>query len=142
MSGLTAKRILVPVDFSDMSVEAIDTALKIVDDDGSVDVLHVLEILPAMDYGNLYGTVTDESRIEYTKKSLQKKLSEPRYVTTSLHVCIGDPGHQIADFAQRSHADLIVLPSHGYGMIKHMLVGSVAERVVRLAHCPVLVLRK
>ena len=45
------------------------------------------------------------------------------------------------DYAKKEHADLIVISSHGYGFLKHLLLGSVAERIVRLAHCPVLVLR-
>ena len=45
------------------------------------------------------------------------------------------------NFAKSEGADLIVIPSHGYGFFKHLLLGSVAERVVRLAHCPVLVLK-
>ena len=47
-----------------------------------------------------------------------------------------------ASFAQEKHAELIVIPSHGRTGITRLLIGSVAERVVRLAHCPVLVLRK
>lgn len=142
MSGLNYKRILVPVDFSDLSMEAVDTAIQIVEDGGSVDVLHVLSYLPAMEYGNLYGTVTDESRVQNTTDSLREKLKDSKYADATIHVALGDAGQEIAEFAQSSDSDLIVLPSHGYGMVKHLLLGSVAERVVRLAHCPVLVLRK
>ena len=58
-----------------------------------------------------------------------------------IDVEIGDPGHRIADVAAKLGADLIVMPSHGRTGIERMLIGSVAERVLRLAHCPVLVLR-
>ena len=119
----------------------MDKGLDIVAPDGAVDVIHVLPILPAMEYGNLYGTVTDQSRIETVKKSLRDRLSSSKYAAISIHAALGDPGREIAEFAQRAKADLIVLPSHGYGFVKHALLGSVAERVVRLAHCPVLVLR-
>ena len=54
---------------------------------------------------------------------------------------LGDPGHQIAEFAKEAGAGLIVMPSHGRTGLTHLLIGSVAERVVRFAHCPVLVLR-
>ena len=50
--------------------------------------------------------------------------------------------HEIADFAQEKKAELIVLPSHGRTGLTRLLLGSVAEKVVRLAHCPVLVLKK
>ncbi|HCK41739.1 MAG TPA: hypothetical protein DHW22_08920 [Planctomycetaceae bacterium] len=49
----------------------------------------------------------------------------------------GDPGHNITDYAKEIGAGLIVMPSHGRTRLKRMLIGSVAERVVRLAHCPV-----
>jgi nucleotide-binding universal stress UspA family protein len=55
---------------------------------------------------------------------------------------LGEPAHGIADYAQDKKAELIVIPSHGRTGITRLLIGSVAERVVRLAHCPVLVLRK
>ncbi|TWU22267.1 Universal stress protein G [Novipirellula galeiformis] len=141
MSGLIAKRIVVPVDFSKMSLDAVDQALEIVENEGSIDVIHVLSTLPAMEYGNLYGTVTDETRIEHVKKNLRERLSDAKHAATTIHVSIGDAGREITSFAEREHADLIVIPSHGYGFVKHILLGSVAERVVRLAHCPVLVLR-
>ncbi|EMI18450.1 UspA domain-containing protein [Rhodopirellula maiorica SM1] len=141
MSGLNAKRIVVPVDFSDLSIDAVDTALNIVGETGSVDVIHVLPNLPAMEYGNLYGTVTDESRIKHVKLKLRERLSEAKHAATTIHVAIGDAGREIVAFAENEDADLIVMPSHGYGFVKHILLGSVAERVVRLAHCPVLVLR-
>ena len=53
----------------------------------------------------------------------------------------GDPGHQIAQYAEEAKADLIVLPSHGRSGLQRLLIGSVAERVVRHAPCPVLVVR-
>ena len=48
----------------------------------------------------------------------------------------GDPGLIIADYADEVHADLIVMPSHGYHGVKRLLLGSVAERVLRHANCP------
>ena len=54
----------------------------------------------------------------------------------------GDPGLMIADYAADVQADLIVMPSHGYHGVKRLLLGSVAERVLRHANCPVLVLRR
>jgi nucleotide-binding universal stress UspA family protein len=73
---------------------------------------------------------------------LSERLTDAKYQGAEKVVLFGDPGHEIADYSQREQADLIVLPSHGRTGISRMLIGSVAERVVRLAHCPVLVLRK
>lgn len=141
MSGLTSKVTVVPIDFSDLSMAALDKALAISDESGVVHVIHVLAELTTMEPGNLYGTVTDESRIESTNKYMREKLSDSKYADVRVHVVVGNPGREIVTFAESQGADLIVLPSHGYGFFKHMLLGSVAERVIRLAHCPVLVLR-
>ena len=54
---------------------------------------------------------------------------------------IGDPGSEIVSFANEVNANMIIMPSHGRTGISRLLIGSVAERVLRLASCPVLVLR-
>ncbi|MGI9473804.1 MAG: universal stress protein [Rubripirellula sp.] len=141
MSGLTSKVTIVPIDFSDVSIAALDQALEIAGTDGTVHVIHVLAELATMEPGNLYGTVDDESRIVSTSKYMREKLADSKYDGVRVHVVVGDPGREIANFSESEGATLIVLPSHGYGFFKHMLLGSVAERVIRLAHCPVLVLR-
>jgi nucleotide-binding universal stress UspA family protein len=56
-------------------------------------------------------------------------------------VAFGDPGQRITAYAEEVGADVIVMPSHGRTGLKRLLLGSVAERVLRLAHCPVLVLK-
>ncbi len=141
MSGLHPKKTIVPVDFSDLSFAALERAVEIAGDKGEVHAIHVLAELTTMEPGNLYGTLTDESRIEAVEEFLQKKIADQKFARVKVHALLGDAGRQITSFAEREGADLIVMPSHGYGFFKHMLLGSVAERVVRLAHCPVLVLR-
>ncbi len=141
MAGLSPARTVVPLDFSDLSYAALDRAIEIAGQGGEVHVIHVLTELSTMEPGNLYGTVTDAERISSTEEFLKKKLVGEKYKGVHVHAVVGDAGREIAAFAEREGADLIVIPSHGYGLFKHMLLGSVAERVVRLAHCPVLVLR-
>lgn len=141
MAGLSPKRTVVPVDFSDLSYAALDRAIEIAGDSGEIYVIHVLTELSTMEPGNLYGTVTDEERIASAEEFLKKKLADKKAAHLSVHAVVGDAGREIAAFAEREAADLIVIPSHGYGFFKHMFLGSVAERVIRLAHCPVLVLR-
>ena len=140
MSGLHPKKVVVPIDFSDISFEALDKGVEIAGD-GVVHVVHVLVELATMEPGNLYGTVTDESRVKSVEEHMRKRLSDDKYSRVIVHAKVGDPGREITTLAEREGADLIVMPSHGYGFFKHMLLGSVAERVVRLAHCSVLVLR-
>ena len=140
MSGLQPKCVVVPIDFSDLSREALDRAVEMVGE-GAVHVIHVLTPAIAMEPGNLYGTVTDESRVESTLKYFDETFDAEKYAEVTSHAVVGDPGREITKLAQDIDADLIVIPSHGRGFFKHMILGSVAERVVRLAHCPVLVLR-
>ena len=141
MPGMTSENSVVPIDFSDLSYAALDRALEISSGTGKVHVIHVLSALSTMEPGNLYGTITSESRIDSTKKHLKNKLSDEKYKDVQIHVTIGDAGHEIVNFAKEVAAELVVLSSQGQGFLEHLLVGSVAERVVRLATCPVLVLR-
>lgn len=140
MSGLHPRTTIVPIDFSDLSKSALDR-LEINQPDGNVHVIHVLAALSVMEPGLIYGTESDETRVENALKHLNEQLSAEKYAGVTKRVIIGDPGQEIASYAKDTGADLIVIPSHGYGFIRHILLGSVAERVVRLAHCPVLVLR-
>jgi nucleotide-binding universal stress UspA family protein len=140
MTGLHSKTTVVPIDFSDLSFEALEKAIEITGD-GTVHVVHVLIEMTTMEPGNLFGTVTDESRIAAVRENLENRLSDPKYANVKIHTKIGDAGREIVELANAEGAELIVMPSHGYGFFKHMLLGSVAERVVRLARCPTLVLR-
>lgn len=142
MSGLTADKVLVPIDFSDESLAAIDDAIRIAGEARKVHVVHVLPELNISEAGVVWQTVDNEHRVEHARQALRERLPDARYSELQMHVEIGDPGHRIAECAQELEVDLIVTPSHGRRGISRMLIGSVAERVVRLAHCPVLVLRK
>jgi len=141
MAGLLAKKIIAPVDFSDLSYTALDRAIEIAGTDGHIDALHVIAPLTVIEPGTMYDAITDETRVEAVVKYMREKMSGDKYARVTPHVTVGDAGREIANFAQTQQADLIVISSHGYGFVKHLLLGSVAERVVRLAHCPVLVLR-
>ena len=74
-------------------------------------------------------------------KTQLELLVSLKYAKAPIEILFGDPGHEITEFAERVKADLIVMPSHGRTGLSRLLIGSVAERVIRLAHCPVLVLR-
>lgn len=142
MSWLPKKKVVVPFDFSEESTSALDVALQMVDGPGNVDVVHVLPELNVAEPGVIWDQVDDESRCKHAEDALREKLSDAKYQGVGLHCFVGDAGHEVADFAAREKADLIVMPSHGRTGLKRLLIGSVAERIVRLAHCPVLVLRK
>jgi len=142
MPWLPKQKVVVPVDFSEFSLQAVDTALELVEHPTSIHVIHVLPVLSPAEPGLVWDTLNDRSRIESAEGGLRERLKEEKFAGIQIHATVGDPGHSIAEYAQDNQADLIVLPSHGRTGIQRMLLGSVAERVIRLAHCPVLVLRQ
>jgi nucleotide-binding universal stress UspA family protein len=142
MNWLPKQRVVVPVDFSEDSLAAIATALQFVSDPSHVTVAHVLPEVSTLEPMESWQPVDSLSRVRRVTESLRARLNEAGYAGVNLDVQVGDPGHEVADLAAREKAELIVLPSHGRTGLKRLLIGSVAERIVRLAHCPVLVLRK
>lgn len=142
MGWLPKQSVVVPVDFSDESLGAIDTALELVADASHLHVIYVLPVLESADPAMMWPPVDEAARRLHAEQALRERLSEAKYQSLQFAVAFGDPGHEIAAHAQAVKAELIVLPSHGRRGLTRLLIGSVAERVVRLAHCPVLVLRK
>jgi nucleotide-binding universal stress UspA family protein len=141
MSWLPKQNIVVPIDFSDESFAALDTALSLVASPANIHVIHALPLMEMTEPGFIWDMVDDNSRRKHADDALRERLADSKYAGIDITVAIGDPAREIADYAQSCHADLIVLPSHGRTGISRLLIGSVAERVVRRAHCPVLVLR-
>jgi len=140
----TLRRILVPVDFSDSSREALRVAIQLARRFGSrLAVLHVTRhnrpdsrIAAA-----LAGTIFETRRAgqaaltEFIKSERLSDIRPKRMVVD------GAPFDQIAEVAKAWKADLVVIATHGYTGLKHVLLGSTAERVVRHVTCPVLVVR-
>ncbi|MEL7332340.1 MAG: universal stress protein [Cyanobacteria bacterium J06560_2] len=141
MSWLKKKSVLIPLDLSDSSYDAIAPAKEFVDSASALKLIHVLAPLHPADPAAMWDTLNDDDRKQKVKTFLHKKLSELNYVGISTQISIGDPAGQIADYAEEISADLIVMPSHGRTGAKRFLLGSVAERVVRLSPCPVLILK-
>ena len=141
MAWIPKQKVVVPVDFSDLSFTAIDTALQLVAKPQDVVVVHVLQDLSPVEPGELWSTIEPETRLRHAAQALRERLEKEHHADVSIDVRLGDPGHEIADLVLQEKADMIVLTSHGRTGIKRLLIGSVAERVIRLAHCPVLVLR-
>lgn len=142
MSGFQAKTIVAPVDFSDESFAAVETALDIASSLSDVHVVHVIPELNVSEAGVIWQEIDNTTRSQHAVEKLRQQLSDEKYAQVQIHVEVGDPGYRVVDFAKQISADLIVMPSHGRTGLSHVLIGSVAERVVRLSHCPVLVLKK
>lgn len=144
------RQILVPSDFSESSRAALDYAAELARSlDASIDVLHVWEAPLFMPPASLLETgVADTSLVEIFRKNAEDSLSafvadaKKRGVNVRAAFAeLGPPAHTIAEFARSREYDLIVMGTHGRTGLPHALIGSVAERVVRHASCPVLAVR-
>jgi nucleotide-binding universal stress UspA family protein len=143
MTWIPRKNVVVPIDFSPESIAAIDVALDLAPGASHLRLVHVLpELVPLDPSDASWQTVDGQTRIEQARQALRQRLGDEKYASARMEILVGDAGHCIADYARDEQADLIVMPSHGRTGLARMLIGSVAERVIRLAHCPVLVLRK
>src|SRR5262245_18439412 len=142
MNYFPKRCVIVPVDFSPESLAAVDVGRQLVDSPEHLHVVHVIIDITPLEAGEVWGVIDPQARIQQVLKLLQEKLADEKYRGVHTAVLLGEPAHGIANYAQEKHAELVVIPSHGRTGITRLLIGSVAERVVRLAHCPVLVLRK
>lgn len=143
---IKVNRILVPTDFSDIANEALNYAVELAQiQRAAVDIVHVFEepTFPSF-YGAgalmLYGQVPD---IRKQAGEALEKLVQPHRKNSTIsietHLLDGRPADEICAFAKESDADLIVIPTYGLTGIRHLILGSVAERVVRQAYCTVVI---
>lgn len=141
---VTLARILVPVDFSDCSLDALEYAAVVAQQaKASLTLLHVLEpVSYGLDF-TLGHSRTRHSEVETWTKRLEELASSLKVtqVPVKFQLRGGLPADSILDSAQTMPCDLIVMGTHGRRGISHALAGSVAEAVLRKAHCPVLTAR-
>ncbi|WP_298864152.1 universal stress protein [uncultured Gimesia sp.] len=142
MGYFQGKKILVPTDFSESSLNAITTAIQIAEDPASVTVVHVMVPLDMVSPGVLFGGLTNEKRTEHVLEYAKEEFEKHQIEGVAFETLVGDPGIKLADFAKDNEIELIIIPSHGYTGIARLALGSVAERVLRHAPCPTLVLRQ
>ena len=144
MKFLDNNTIVIPFDFSEQSTKAIDQALAMAEPSTSLHVVHVIDPTPimiSMDPALPVPASYDHGRYEQSLQEMKKRFAEGEYARLQIHCVIGDPGTSIVEYAKSVRADLIVMPSHGRTGLNRFLMGSVAERVLRLANCPVMVMR-
>ena len=146
---IALKKILVPTDFGEAADAALTYARALARSfEAAVDVLHVAEDVSArMFAGEIYVGVppTLQKDVEdAARRELESRLidNDPKPLPVRPVVVTSNaPAMTIVQYAKDMDIDLIVMGTHGRGPVAHMLMGSVAERVVRLASCPVLVVR-
>lgn len=132
--------VLVPFDFSAPAIEALTTARGLVARTEHLWVLHVVPPVSTTSPGFLMGEVDPAELRERADTALAKALSEAELGEARRRIVIGDPASEIIEVAREIDAGMIVIPSRGRTGLRRWMIGSVAEKVVRQAPCPVLVL--
>ncbi|NVB37767.1 universal stress protein [Pseudenhygromyxa sp. WMMC2535] len=132
--------VLLPFDFSAASIEALETARSLVAGPKWLYVLHVVPPLESASPGVVLGKLDNKKLVAHADEALAKQLSTAGIGEAQRRVHVGDPASEIIDVAREVDAELIVIPSKGKAGLRRWMIGSVAERVVRRAPCPVLVL--
>lgn len=138
---MQAKKILFPTDFSTVSDEALKFATMLARDTGAkLVILHVEEPPTAYGGGDMYYGVP-EPDTGALKRMLEALKPDDAKVPYEQHLVLGSPADEIIEYAKREQVDMIVMASHGRTGIVRFLMGSVAERVVREAPCPVVTVK-
>jgi universal stress protein A len=143
------KRILVPVDFSDPSLQALDYAIELGRRlKAELIVLHAVEPVYYPTAGDISGIAYDVGlvyqeleRAGHAQLSRLAATLRARRVAVRALLLVGTAHRVITETAKKLKADLIVMSTHGRTGLLHVLMGSVAERVVRTAVCPVMTVR-
>jgi universal stress protein A len=141
------RHILAPTDFSEYSKKAVAFALELAKKFGAqLSILHVIELPPYPIEGyvppSLSATFLDDLERQATQDLAELvPVAEAGDVEVVRLVTVGTPYRKIIETAESEHVDLIVMATAGRTGFSHLVMGSIAERVVRTASCPVLTLR-
>jgi universal stress protein A len=139
--------IVVAVDFSDTSTDTIDAAIELAR--GQQDRVHLVHVVadvfrsmglteaPTVDWAEVQRNWIEQARTQLISLAARCRL-DPQRVTTA--VTVGSPAAEIVHYAHEHGARVIVLGSHGHGVVRRFMLGSVADRVLRQAACPVMLI--
>ncbi|OPY00542.1 MAG: hypothetical protein A4E61_01982 [Syntrophorhabdus sp. PtaB.Bin184] len=140
------KKILCPVDFSEFTKDVITCAADISKQYGAE--LHVLHVIPNLTYFTPYESFLTPENLVAMEKNIQdevdrdfKKVLGEVGIDVRKVVRTGVAFVEIIDYAKTEGIDLIVMGTHGRSGIEHILIGNVAEKVVRKSPCPVMTIR-
>jgi nucleotide-binding universal stress UspA family protein len=141
------RHILAPTDFSDYSKQAVASALELAKKfSAKLSILHVVELPPYPVEGYVPPSVS-VTFLEDLERQASQDLAqivpeaESAGVEVVRQVAVGSPYRKILDLAEAEHVDLIVMATAGRTGFSRLIMGSIAERVVRTASCPVLTIR-
>jgi nucleotide-binding universal stress UspA family protein len=138
------KAVLVPIDFSGNNESALALAESLARDHGArLVLLHVVLAPPFVAPAEMEKALQspDAYRQELIDRIRAYRPKDPS-LTIEYHIVLGDPIAEIVETARATHCDLIVMNTHGRTGVRRLLMGSVAEGVLRKAPCPVITLRE
>lgn len=138
---LSIHTILHPTDFSDAAAQSLQLARSLARDYGAkLVILGVVEPMPPV--SEIYVPVGEMAgQVEELRRQVAKIASTIGDVPVEQHALQGSPGHSIVAVAEECQADLIVMGTHGRSGLSRLVMGSIAEYVMRHAHCPVLTVK-
>ena len=146
----TSKKILIPLDGSDLAKSAVPLAQALAGADGSMLLLQVVSPSDPIRDNLGVALVSEEMAGQWHVEEVQKELDEfaeslrsrmHSSVTVKTTIIVGDPATEILDAAQREQIGMIVMTSHARGALGRVAFGSVADRVARTAEIPVVIVR-
>ena len=139
------KRILCPTDFSEPACKAIKAGGELAESfSAELILMHAVGAIPALDTPTgMVGfdvSAYQKELSDSAERSLQERVEKhvPEPVNARTMVVHGEAAHEIVRVANEENSDLIVLSTHGESGWRHRIFGTVTEKVIRLAHCPVL----
>ncbi len=146
---LNVRRVVTPIDFSDNSRLIAESAAVLAGKFGAamylIFVVQNFEdysgfFVPQMSMPNLESELVEgaEEKMDSFCEEVQKVCDEAGVSALHHRVFMGDVAEQIVDFAAEIQGDLVIMGTHGYKGLEKIMFGSVADKVVRSAHCPVL----
>ena len=140
-------KILLPIDFSEFTDDIVRYATEIAQKFGSA--IHLIHIIPNMDYFTPYESfmaaenmVTVQKGVETeVQRDLEKVADKIVGIPVTKAVRTGVSFVEIVEYVRSEHIELVIMATHGRGGLEHIIIGSVAEKVVRKSPCPVLTIR-
>ena len=143
--SINIRKILCPIDFSQHAELVVEWAIHLAQEhDSEVLLLHAYHL--PVEFQQLEGAYLPADFWDSVKEAAERSLAiyaeRARTASVSVREIVreGYPASVIQEEAREEHADMIVMGSRGLSGLKHLLLGSIAERVVQKAHCPVLTL--
>jgi nucleotide-binding universal stress UspA family protein len=142
---IRARKILVPTDFSELSKKSVRKAVSLAERfNAKIDLVHVLEPPPYPEFGYVHVPLKEGALRKAAEAHFEKLRAEIPALADLVNftpIRTGNAPYEIVQVARELNSELIVIATHGRTGIKRLALGSTAEKVVRHAPCPVLVLR-